>query len=202
MILEPPHVTDEPECSRSSYSESNLTVTLDLVSWIVYHTPEYLDVDQNHLYVSSNAFVIMNISDKKNPTELSHLRPLEEEWPRSLVVNGDYAYLAYGDSLIILNVTDPAAPYQVANYSVGTACNDVVVNGCYAFVVTSNSLQILEVSDPTNPRKVASQANIFSRPPTHLDVRGSYAYVACHNTVDSISLNSINRTKIKNNATK
>jgi hypothetical protein len=91
-----------------------------------------------------------------------------------VTVNGNYAYLATGTTLEIIDVADPANPHRVGGYStVGTPWG-VRVIGTNAFLATSGGLQILDVSDPTTPRLLGTATNSYMQ---DLEVSGNYAYV-------------------------
>ena len=70
---------------------------------------------------------------------------------------GDYAYVAdYQAGLWVVDVTQPAAPREVAfvdtpGYAVG-----VTIAGQYAYVADESSLRIIDVSDPANAFEVGA----------------------------------------------
>jgi len=135
-------------------------INLDFVSWVGYHTPEYIDIDEtgNYLYVGTNAFVIEDISDKSNPVEASHLRPLETGFPRSTVVYGNYAYTFWETKgLRVIDISDKTNPRIVStnfdsNYSYRLLY--IKYPYLYAYVekkdVNYNQLHIIDISNPTN----------------------------------------------------
>ena len=136
------------------------------------------DGDYAYLAADEGGLFILNISQPATPA-------LEYQWnpssgrARSVFVRNDYAYVAYGDSLRILDVSIPAAPGEAAEITFSAPCNDVVVDGDYAFVVTSDALRIFNVSNPAQPIEVASQTGIFCTAPLRIDRQGDYVYVAC-----------------------
>jgi len=93
------------------------------------------------------------------------------------VVSGIYAYVADADSgLRIINVADPANPFEIGKfYTSGLMCDVEVVNG-YAYIVDCNGLMIVDVLDPTNPQLIGGYNTMgFAY---SVAVSGSYAYVA------------------------
>jgi hypothetical protein len=66
-----------------------------------------------------------------------------------LYVDGDYAYIAQGNALRIVDVSDPADPFLVSTCQTSGAAYDVVVDGPYAFVAAESAgLLVINVSDP------------------------------------------------------
>ena len=47
-------------------------------------------------------------------------------------VSGDYAYIANWDSLLVVDVSDPANPNPIGSYSTSKDARDVFVSGDYA----------------------------------------------------------------------
>ncbi|MFH1210065.1 MAG: DUF4185 domain-containing protein, partial [archaeon] len=137
----------------------------------------YLTGKQGGLY-------IIDVSDSTNPTLAAHwidssTRPIPNA--RGVFVKDNYAYLAYGKSLRILDISTPTNPTEVTNYPFDEEAKDVVVEGNYAYVITINALIVLDVSDVLNPVEVASQVDVFSVALVRIDVKGEYIYVVGHN---------------------
>ncbi|WP_409825390.1 cadherin domain-containing protein [Microcystis sp.] len=69
---------------------------------------------------------------------------------------GNYAYVADGSGLQIIDISNPAAPTLVDNYITGYA-EGVEIVGNYAYVATGEGgLQIIDVSDFNNPSPLPS----------------------------------------------
>ena len=134
----------------------------------------------NYAYVAASVggLFIIDVSNPQNLSVVSQWNPAGRE-ARAVFVKNNYAYVAYGQGLIVLDVEDPASPLKITNYDFGKACHDVFVKKNYAFVVTDNALYVLDINDPTNPIEVASQVDVFCTSPIHLDINDSYIYVAC-----------------------
>ncbi len=100
--------------------------------------------------------------------------------PDSVYVQGRYAYVANygGNTLQVIDVSNPAAPASVGSVATGNGPYSVYVQGRYAYVVNlnSNTLQIFDVSNPAVPASVGSVATVPS--PRSVYVQGRYAYVA------------------------
>ncbi|MBC8427778.1 carboxypeptidase regulatory-like domain-containing protein [bacterium] len=91
-------------------------------------------------------------------------------------VQGDYAYVCAGGTLIIFDVSAPSNPTKVGYVALPDIALGVYVEGSYAYVACSNGLRVINVSDPENPFEVG-----FCDTPYHaygVYVEGIYAYVA------------------------
>ncbi len=78
------------------------------------------------------------------------------DFAENVAVSGNYAYVAAMKSGIrILDVSDPANPYEVASFSWRSDAYDVEVAGNYAYVaVMTEGLRVLDISDPLHPQEV------------------------------------------------
>ena len=92
-------------------------------------------------------------------------------------VVGNYAYCAMAYGLVILDVTNPAAPLLVSQVYLQGVAGGVAVAGNYAYVADGASgLQIVNVSNPAAPVLAGS----YDTPgeARGVAVAGTYAYVA------------------------
>jgi hypothetical protein len=83
-------------------------------------------------------------------------------------VSGNYAYLATGDRVDVVDVSDPTNPTEVGSYEYAVpslSIFDLVVSGDYAYVLYGyqgptpdlvGSLRVLDISDPANLVEVAA----------------------------------------------
>ncbi len=98
---------------------------------------------------------VIDAGDPTAPRELGSADWRAGIW--SIMVNGDYAYVADGYDLFIFDVSDPAAPRQIGH--VGTACSalDAVVVGTTVYVADHSNcgLLVADVSDPTINTSIA-----------------------------------------------
>jgi len=156
-------------------------------------------VSGKYAYVASiweDSLTIIDISDPYNPTEVSYLKDVDSGGPasglngaRGVHVQGEYAYIVAsdGDSLSIINVSDPYNPTEVTYLTDGvnaTTLNwayDVYVSGPYAYVAArSDGLSVINVSDPSDPVEVGTLTTAFSGGALDADsivVSGDYAYI-------------------------
>ena len=95
--------------------------------------------------------------------------------PRDVYVSADYAYVANGIGLSILDISDPTNPTEVGLYELPWT-NGVFLSGIYAYVVTTEvGLCIIDVSDPTDPTEVGCCDTYNCH--GSVCVSGNYAYV-------------------------
>ncbi len=96
---------------------------------------------------------------------------------KGLHIVGDYAYLADGRGVLILDVSDPAHPVHLSEYRVDSYCQGVWVSGNYAYLAAGDDgVHIIDVSDPANPVLAGHSATGNSA--SAVQVVGSIAYVA------------------------
>jgi len=96
----------------------------------------------------------------------------------SVWVEGDRAYLIVGVAgLLILDVSDPAAPREIGSHSTTGYAQAVAVSGKYAYVADrGGGLVIVDVSNPAAPVQAASVKTPGSA--QGVSLRGKYACVA------------------------
>ena len=96
--------------------------------------------------------------------------------PYAEAVQGDYAYVAIGPRLAILDVSDPTQPTRAGQTAVlPDVVSGVAVDGNYAYIVGGSGLRIIDVSLPGAPIEVGFNAT--ASPAYYVSVAGNYAYV-------------------------
>ncbi|MHA1125419.1 MAG: hypothetical protein ACTSQX_07270 [Candidatus Heimdallarchaeota archaeon] len=94
-----------------------------------------------------------------------------------------YAYIADGaNGLRILNITDPASPYEVGFYQDGAAvAYDVMLHDDYLYLSYGiNGLVILDKDNKISPTKIAQvDAFLDGNESRGMDIDASYVYLAC-----------------------
>lgn len=95
---------------------------------------------------------IINITDPTSPTVVGKTQPLPDI-VKSLAVVGNYAYVADGEGgLRIINVSNPATPFEVGYYDTAGQALSVAVSGNYAYVADDDQgLRIINISSPASP---------------------------------------------------
>jgi hypothetical protein len=125
----------------------------------------------------------VDISDPADPIEIGCYDDIPGGYDtlgyaEGVAVLGNYAYLADGDSgLVILDISDPTHPVQTGYCDTpGEACN-IAVTDDYAFVADwPEGLQIIDVTDPSHPT-IAGHHDLPGRA-YGVAVAGQLAYVA------------------------
>ncbi|MFN6271418.1 MAG: DUF4347 domain-containing protein [Microcystis sp.] len=93
----------------------------------------------------------------------------------AVTVVGNYAY-AVGDTLEIIDISNPSDPIFKGNYDISDG-QDVQIVGNYAYVADSNSgLTIIDISNPDTPTFVSNYDTTAN--PYDVEIVGNYAYVA------------------------
>jgi hypothetical protein len=140
----------------------------------------YLTCIQSYWPLDQAALVIASISAPASPTTKSTL-PMAGvlyEGSMDVAVAGGYAYVANTvNGLRIIDVSDPAHPFEAGAYAGVGAASGVAVRGDYAYVAAGNAgLHVVDVSDPAHPAWVGA----FETPGAAADVAvaGNYVYVA------------------------
>jgi len=131
------------------------------------YTGESLDFEiaGNRAYVAmtNQLLRIFDVTDPTSPVALGGL-PYGSYGgsARAVTVVGDYAYLLSGNTILMVNVHYPDAPWPVGSYAVLGDMRDLAALGNCLFVLaspsygSSNSSAIVDVSNPTSPTKIAN----------------------------------------------
>jgi hypothetical protein len=160
------------------------TIHLTDKNYLDYLTLYTADTISATTFTANTEFIIGQVPTGETGSVLT------DESPRSVYVQGKYAYVVNSDSnsLQIFDVSNPSLPTFAGSGSTGTQPYSVYVQGKYAYVVntTSNSLQIFDVSDPSSPVSVGSVLTDVL--PYSVYVQGKYAYVVNNNVFLSNTL--------------
>lgn len=97
----------------------------------------------------------------------------------ALAVRGDYAYLAIGDRLAVIDTSAPTTPVLRGCSAPlpGWGILDIVLSDAYAFLASDYAgLHVVDISDPTNAIEVGS----YDTPgrATQVAIADTYAYIA------------------------
>jgi hypothetical protein len=128
---------------------------------------EDIDIAGNIAYVADkDSLKIHNIANPAAALEMGSL--LAPGYVKTIKVVGNRVYLGYGAStipgfessgLLIIDVSDPAAPVELGRLDLGTSFYDSIVdleivgNELFALKVT-NELLAIDISDPSNPVEI------------------------------------------------
>jgi len=136
----------------ASYGQDSLNcrllTTTDLVNAYA------LEVKDNFAFTGSDKFSILNISDIYNPI-LVYSASLGNNFINSIVVNGDYGYLAVNYGLIILDLSSYENPIVLSHLVTNEFIEEVAVDNDIAYLGTMNyAFLVIDVSDPLNPYEI------------------------------------------------
>lgn len=151
-----------------------------------------IDVVGDYAYLATyyGGLVIVDVTNPNSPTFAGKI-PLfnlnapgaRESWDVKVI--GNYAYLAAGRGMIVVDVSDKANPTVVSNLDLGggDASQVITISGNYAFVaMRSSGVRIVDISNPVNPIALTTITADFNASNWAYDVEvdGSYLYVANH----------------------
>ena len=135
----------------------------------------YFNQQDNSLYLADTLYGLRRVNPWHDDTITSCII---SGAPNDVFVQGNYAYVADGDSgLRIIDIYNPDSMYEAGFCYLPGYAKDVYVNGNYAYIAASDAgLVIVDISDPTNPVVTGS----YDTPGTAegVFVSGSYAYIA------------------------
>lgn len=104
-------------------------------------------------------------------------------------VSGSYAYLAtYMGGLVIVNVSNPAAPSYVGKLDLPNESWDVKVSGNTAFMANYGGIRAVNITDKTAPA-LLSTLNVGNSP-RKIDIVGTKLYAATATTMDIIDISN------------
>ncbi len=141
-----------------------------------------LTVTGNTAYVMLRESSGNSTTGRLNVIDLKSLTTIENEEPsgiaQQIVVTGKTAYVADGDGLQIIDVSDPVNPIIIGTVNTQGSAKGVTVIGQTAYVADgSEGLQILDVSNPVNNLKKVWTTNTPGSA-EGLEVIGKTAYIA------------------------
>ncbi len=130
-------------------------------------------------FVDISSLIVLDISDPTNPTYKGNFTT--RGYAYGVFVDGDYAYIADGDSgLTVADISDPSNPTFAGFYDTEGEAWDVFVESNFAYVASDGDfgLTVVNISDPIQPAYAASY-NISNYDHEGVFVDGDYAYLAC-----------------------
>ena len=96
----------------------------------------------------------------------------------AVAVQGNYAYVGEGSSLIVVNISNPTTPSRVGRLSMPGKVMDLALLGQYAYVANADAgLQVVDISNPSAP----TLRGFYSATPcwaAGIAILGGRAYVA------------------------
>ena len=130
-----------------------------------------------YMLSQSGGLLIIDVSAPYSPTLVSTCSMSCGDYAGDLVLVGNTLYVPGGDSaLTIVDVTNPAAPAILGQYSTAYGVRGVAVVGNLAYVQDLfNGVYVLDVSDPTAPTQLGRVS--IGVQPRGIAVLGNYLYV-------------------------
>ncbi|NHJ84868.1 MAG: hypothetical protein FK734_05365 [Asgard group archaeon] len=111
-----------------------------------------IEVTGGLVYVAASTagFYILNITNKQNPTQESHLSVTGNA--TDVLVDGNFAYVTAGTAGVhIIDVQDPTNPTLISTFNTPGSARKLAKQDNSLFVADENGgVQILDVTDPTN----------------------------------------------------
>jgi hypothetical protein len=135
-------------------------------------------VISNNLAFVADGTAGLTLVDVSNPAAPSIVGAYDTQGNcAGVAVIGNLAYLADGAyGLQIIDCSSPPQPIRLGGYNTFGTALSVALSGNYAYVADSeNGLVVIDASNPAAPHKVAGYVGL---PATHINISGSYAYVA------------------------
>ncbi len=116
-----------------------------------------------------------------NPVNVATVNPSEQA--RGVAISGEYAYVAFGSGLRILDISNPANPIDTGYRDQAGPSGAVSVSGRYAYVAYApcTSLRILDLANPTNPVTVSQIPGSWNC----VTVSGRYLFLSPYSTPNS-----------------
>jgi len=95
-------------------------------------------------------------------------------------IQGNYAYVATGEALVVLDISVPAAPHMVTYCDLQSA-RAIALAGHYAYLAGGDwggALHVVDIADPANPVPVGNLPLAGPAGARDIAVSGNYAYIA------------------------
>lgn len=124
---------------------------------------------------SSHGLMVIDVANPAEPTVVTSSRP--EVWAWSLVVAGDFAYLASNDSLEVVDISNPMDPKWVADHPLPAPGQHLTFADGVVYVASGpGGVQAFDVTNPRNPVLIGSHP--LTGRASAVDVDANYIYVA------------------------
>ncbi len=125
---------------------------------------------------------VIDISSKEHPVKIGNYDTWASERAAvySVYVKGNYAYLAFSDGLMILDISNPASPALTGKYdlSVNYNATGVYLEGNYAYITSGGAgLYVIDVSNPASPVPIGNYDTYWA---SGVYVKDNYAYITDH----------------------
>lgn len=103
-------------------------------------------------------------------------------------LQGNYAYVAQGTRLVVLDITAPAQPTEVGKTAVLPGrVSDMALAGNYIYVVNYQSVLVIDITTPTNPIKIAE---FLLNDAHYVTVANNFAYIVGGNMLRIVNISN------------
>ncbi|HEY5823357.1 MAG TPA: fibronectin type III domain-containing protein, partial [Cyclobacteriaceae bacterium] len=186
------------DISNKSNPVLKATINTDISNGIYLVDPTDLFISGNYIYILDSGHGKLTIFDISNPLVPVHKSSVSiGSSPRSIHIQGNYAYIGSNKSFQILDITNSTTPSSIASISdsgFGDTIIDplaVQVSGDYAYLLNGSiyrsgniigcSLEILDVSNPYNisykGKIIDGDGGSLLNYPSSISIVGNYAYI-------------------------
>ncbi len=127
--------------------------------YLPFLTPNYggrreIAISGNYAFVTYGGFHTVDISNPGNPVLINSIYRNYDSWDVALY--GNYALVAWSDSLIILDVSNPSSPVPVSSWraSYSSVIGVSVFNNFAIVAHWGSGIRVLDISNPLSPSEV------------------------------------------------
>ena len=173
------------------YDVSNPASVSFVTVFSTANVPVKLNVQGSYLYVlDQQSLETFDLINPSAPTPKANLQTLHNSGSNSnMRLSGNYGYIISTDNsgvtskLSVINVSKPATPTVVGQYSGSAQLFNLVVQGGYLFAKQGNdgiNLFSFDVSNPASPQNIKSVADFDNGNGTNsigMELQGRYLYV-------------------------
>jgi len=127
---------------------------------------------------NASALYIIDVTNPLAPDSVGRWFPDIHKPINSVFVKDSFAYITYGITLTILNVSNPSdLPINPPYFPLDAEAMDVIVKNNYCFVLTTRSLWVFDITSPLEPIFIDKIA-VYNLESRHFDISGEYIYVS------------------------
>jgi len=178
-----------------------LVGSLDTPSWA-----RDIAISGHYAYVAddSTGLVVVDISDPTDPRLVATLNTWPDGGSELVDVDENYAYVAHSGCLWVVNVADPAHPYEEELQCYEPLARDALIVGDYAYVAGGQfgeeGIKIYDISQITTPVEVGTYQMAYAAAgdyPEGMDLSGDYLFVVDRFSVDVLDMSDpVSLTKV------
>jgi hypothetical protein len=136
-----------------------------------------LSIQGNYAYLAGNDSSSVEVYNISNPSSPSPVSSLLVTQPRSIVTQGNYAYVTKTNTFDVIDISNPLSLSVVGTCSIDLLSDGLFVSGNYVYVVSQNlnTLKIIDISTPSSPTVLSTTSTDTT--PFAVTVSNNYAFV-------------------------